>query len=186
MYIFIWDVIYEHCSYFTPVSLSFAFSSCGFRVCNLTEEFEDQFLCLDALLVNQHAQDSGYALSNEVNRIASDIASFATNYRKKVQECRDKLEQIEGGGQRVVAWGAGSKGVTFLNTFRNQHQIKYVVDINPHKQGMFVPGTGQQIVPPEFLKKYKPDVIVVMNPIYKSEIRELTDKLGLTTNFMYV
>ena len=52
------------------------------------------------------------------------------------------------------------------------------MDINPRKQGMYVAGTGQQIVPPEFLKYYQPDVVIVMNPIYESEIRQIIEGLG--------
>jgi hypothetical protein len=60
------------------------------------------------------------------------------------------------------------------------------VDINPGKQGMHVPCTGQKIVPPEFLQKYQPDLIIVMNPIYKQEIQKFTDKLGLTAKLTFV
>ena len=88
-------------------------------------------------------------------------------------------------GQRVVVWGGGAKGVTFLNTLKTQDQIEYVVDINPRKQGRYVPGTGQQIVPPEFLRDYQPDVVIVMNPIYKSEIEQIIKGLGLTAKFLY-
>jgi len=36
-------------------------------------------------------------------------------------------------------------------------------------------GTGQEIVAPDFLKRYKPDVVIVMNSIYCEEIkRDLT------------
>lgn len=182
--IFIWDIIYEHCSYFTPNTLSLIFSSCGFRVCDLTEEYKGQFLCIDARPENQGILDSTYT-HREVNQIANYIKSFPNNYRSKVETCRHKLEKIEAKGQSVVAWGAGSKGVTFLNTFKNS-EIEYVVDINPNKQGMYIPGTGQKIVPPEFLKSYKPDSIIIMNPIYKNEIRQLINRLGLNTNFFYV
>jgi len=183
--LFVWDIIYEHCSYFIHISLSRTFSSCGFHVCKLTEEYEGQYLCIDALPSKQNAPDSEHEQHSEVDRIARDIESFASDYRKKVKKCRRKIEQIEGKGQRAVVWGAGSKGVTFLNVFKNS-QIEYVVDINPRKQGMYIPGTGQKIVPPEFLRDYKPDIIIVMNPIYRSEIRELTNKLGLTTRFVFV
>jgi len=183
--LFIWDIIYEHCSYFTPVSLAVTFSSSGFGICELTEEFEGQYLCVHARLGDQSEVDLDYKESKEVNLIANDIESFATNYQSKVETCKHKLEKIKSRGQRVVVWGAGSKGVTFLNTFKNL-QIEYMVDINPHKQGMHIPGTGQRIVPPEFLRGYQPEVIIVMNPIYGSEIQQLTKKLGLTTEFMYV
>lgn len=184
--LFVWDIIYEHCSYFTPASLQLTFSSSGFRVRELTEEFEGQFLSVHALPSNQAEPHIDSTPKPEVKRIASDIASFSDNYENKVEACRQKLKQIESNGQRVVVWGAGSKGVSFLNTFRNSPQIEYAVDINPRKQGMHVAGTGQQIVPPGFLRGYQPDVIIVMNPIYTTEIRQLTRKLGLAPEFVYV
>ena len=48
--------------------------------------------------------------------------------------------------------------------------IDYVVDINPHRQGNYMAKTGQEIVGPGFLREYKPDVVIVMNPIYRDEI----------------
>jgi FlaA1/EpsC-like NDP-sugar epimerase len=98
---------------------------------------------------------------------------------------RSSLERLTKGGRRIVVWGAGSKGVTFLNTLQDTNTIGYVVDINPQKQGRFVAGTGQQIVSPEFLQLYQPDVIIVMNVIYQKEIQEVTDKLGLSPKFSY-
>ncbi len=71
-----------------------------------------------------------------------------------------------------------------MNALETQDQIRYVVDINPRKQGMYLAGTGQQVVPPEFLRDDQPDVVIVMNPIYEDEIRQLTEDLGLTPEFM--
>ena len=48
--------------------------------------------------------------------------------------------------------------------------IDRVVDINPHKQGKFLAGTGQQIVAPEQLRDAPPDVVLLMNPIYRDEV----------------
>jgi hypothetical protein len=70
-----------------------------------------------------------------------------------------------------------------LNTFKNSG-IEYAVDINPREQGNYIPGTGQQIVSPNFLKKHRPHVIIVMNPIYKHEIQQTIKKLGLTARLM--
>jgi hypothetical protein len=78
-----------------------------------------------------------------------------------------------------VVWGGGSKGVTFLNMLKAQHQIEYVVDLNPRKQGKYVAGTGQKIVPPEFLWEYRPDIVIVMNPIYENEIRQMLNELAI-------
>ncbi|MCK5572471.1 MAG: SAM-dependent methyltransferase, partial [Bacteroidetes bacterium] len=52
-------------------------------------------------------------------------------------------------------------------------------DINPYKRGTYMAGTGQEIVLPEFLQSYRPDVVVVMNPIYCDEIRDDLSKLDV-------
>ena len=62
---------------------------------------------------------------------------------------------------------------------KQQQEIKYVVDINPNKKGKYIPGTGQQIVEPEFLVDYQPHLIIIMNPIYESEIRNMLENLNL-------
>jgi len=179
----IWDLIYEHCSYFSASSLSYLFTSCGFGICDLSETYEGQFLCIEAL---PREGLSGSTCDPRVGLegMTSDVAAFADQYRSKVQAWRRNLERIARAGQRAVIWGAGSKGVTFLNTLETQDQIVYAVDINPRKQGMYLAGTGQQVVPPDFLQDDQPDVLIVMNPIYEDEIRQLTEGLGFTPEFM--
>jgi 2-polyprenyl-3-methyl-5-hydroxy-6-metoxy-1,4-benzoquinol methylase len=44
----IWDLIYEHCSYFTVQSLTALFQNAGFRVLNTGVEFDNQFLWIEA------------------------------------------------------------------------------------------------------------------------------------------
>jgi hypothetical protein len=57
--------------------------------------------------------------------------------------------------------------------------VEYVVDINPRKHGMYMPGTGQRIVGPEFLAEYRPDKVIVINPVYVDEIGKDLKRLGL-------
>ena len=49
-------------------------------------------------------------------------------------------------------------------------QVEYVVDVNPYRHGRHMPGSGQEIVAPEFLAEYRPEVVIAMNPIYLDEI----------------
>ena len=174
----IWDIIYEHCCYFTPVSLSYAFSHSGFNIHELTEEFRGQFLCIEVSPRNliDELTDS---VTDEVQKVTRDINTFATKFQSKVEIWQHELEKNLAQGQRVAVWGAGSKGVTFLNILKTQSQIDYVVDINPRKQGMYIAGTGQRIVSPEFLQEYQPDVVLIMNSIYKNEIQQTLTSLGL-------
>jgi SAM-dependent methyltransferase len=229
----IWDILYEHCTYFVPSSLKRVFSDYGFKVTNLSEAFAGQFLCLEALPVveevtlsdrnlileqslisatkerelvqvgastqntvletstsvvpgYQNWTDSATYLlpeidseSEEVELLQRDIENFTTNFQAKIAIWQHKLAQIAQTKQRAVVWGAGAKGVTFLNLLKVRGAIEYIVDMNFRKHWKYVAGTGQQIVPPEFLQAYRPDVVIVMNPIYEEEIRQLLADLGL-------
>src|SRR5262249_30116437 len=82
----------------------------------------------------------------------------------------DFLRSRTSAGRRVAIWGGGSKGVSFLTTTGFTDEVAQVVDINPYKQGKFLPGTGHQVIGPEALKDAPPNVVIVMNPIYLPEI----------------
>jgi hypothetical protein len=74
----------------------------------------------------------------------------------------------------IAIWGAGAKGVTFANLIDPQSQrIACVVDVNPNKQGHFVPGTGHPIVGPMDVQAHGIRTALVLNPNYIYEIESL-------------
>jgi hypothetical protein len=42
-----------------------------------------------------------------------------------------------------------------------------------------MPVTGQEIVSPDFLGEYKPDVVIVMNSVYVEEIKKDLNRMDL-------
>jgi hypothetical protein len=66
-----------------------------------------------------------------------------------------------------------------LSSLGIRESIEHVVDINPYRHGMFMAGTGQEIISPEDLVVDPPDQVIIMNPIYRDEIRRTLEKLGL-------
>lgn len=176
----VWDIIYEHCSYFSRNSMTGLFGSFGFEVLEVTEGFGGQFLGVEAVPSASLAERS----RNGVRILADQVSDFAGQYHEKVEKHRKKINDIITAGKRIVLWGAGSKGKTFLNVLKIRDEIAYVIDINPRKQGMFVAGTGQQIVSPEFLVSYQPDTIILMNAIYKNEIEDLLKLSKVTAQIL--
>jgi hypothetical protein len=177
----IWDIIYEHCSYFSRPSLARLFEQNDFRVQRLASVFNGQFLTIEAVPVAAGIAVAGDRQA-EVAELAGLAEAFAGNYRQKVSAWEARLAEMAAAGQRVVIWGTGSKGVTFLNSVPAARQIAYAVDINPRKQGMFVAGSGQKIVSPAFLVAYQPDVVIIMNPNYEAEISNQLAALGVTAS----
>jgi hypothetical protein len=54
-----------------------------------------------------------------------------------------------------------------------------VVDINPHKHGKFLAGSGIEIASPASLNQVRPDVVLIMNSIYTAEIQADLNARGL-------
>jgi hypothetical protein len=73
-----------------------------------------------------------------------------------------------------AVWGAGSKGVIYsIFTQRTGGRIDAVIDINPSKQGRYMPVTGYRVTTPaEAIERLPPgSCIYVMNPNYLEEVR---------------
>lgn len=180
-----WDIYYEHCSYFSIGSLARLFRRCGFEVINLATGYDNQYLMIETLLSNGR---EGVRLKDEydLEELSKDVMYFSQKYQNKIDTWRRKLKEITQRGHRTVLWGSGSKGVSFLTYLKIRNEIEFVVDINPYKQNMYMPGTGQKIVSPAFLKEYKPDLVIIMNPVYRDEIQRDLNQMGLTPDLITV
>lgn len=173
------DIYYEHCAYFTPGSLSRLFAAAGFREFDLTIEYDSQYLTIEAR-PNPAGNAPAEAPTDDMDELRDLVASFPTRMAAKMAVWRERLEGWRREGQRVVIWGSGSKAVSFLTSFGPYGEISHAVDINPYRQGAFIPVTAQAIVAPTDLPSINPDVVVVMNAIYEREIRESLAGLGLS------
>ncbi len=172
-----WDVYYEHCSYFSAGSLARLFERSGFEVMDLHMDYDDQYLILEARPVADGTDPTPWPVDDRAD-LAAGIERFASGYDETIRFWRSKLSEVTQDGGKVVIWGAGSKGVSFLSEL-GAH-VHAAVDINPHKHGMYMAGTGHRIVAPEQLRTIRPDLVVVMNPIYVDEIRADLETLGIS------
>jgi SAM-dependent methyltransferase len=173
-----WDIYYEHCTYFTLGSLARLFRSCGFDVLDLATGFDDQYL----LIVARPGDGTGgtqLAAEQDLAAVTAAVKSFRSRVPSAISDWRSRLSELAQAGKRAVLWGSGSKAVAFLTTLGIRDEVRYVVDINPHKHGMYLAGTGQLIVAPAFLTEYQPDLIILMNPIYRDEVRSDCLELGV-------
>jgi hypothetical protein len=168
-----WDVYYEHCSYFSSASLRHLFTRTGFAVQRIWTGYDDQYLMIVTRPTEKVCSDTP-AGSNSVAAIIRLSGGFATAAARSRTVWQSRLRKWAAAGQRTVLWGSGSKAVAFLTTLRVRDEINHAVDINPYRVGKFLPGTGQRIVAPGFLRDYRPDNVIIMNPVYRDEVeREL-------------
>jgi len=148
-----WDIFYEHVNYF-----------------RLTD-FENIF---------GRIEDSGRLFGEQYLYVVADLSSL----KKKLSAPRpgvtfpsDLLPRVSLDEQfpAHAIWGAGSKGVIFsIFTERAGRHIDAVIDINPSKQGRFMPVSGYRVETPlAALERLPPgSCIHVMNPNYLAEVKE--------------
>ena len=106
---------------------------------------------------------------------------FGEKAREQIEAAKLELQQYQRQGP-VVLWGAGSKGMTYLNLIATNQQVSAVVDVNPRKTGFGVPGTDYVITTPESLVTLKPKTVLIANPVYKAEIESILTSNGITCN----
>lgn len=175
-----WDLYYEHCSYFTLGSLARLFRRHGFELLDLYKEYDDQYLLIEAKTASQGAEPMGrrFEAEDDLAATLAAVDSFEAAIEDKFAGLRADLAEARSRGP-VVLWGSGSKAVSYLTTLGIGDEVTAVVDINPHKHGKFLAGTGHEIIAPERLKEIQPAHVLIMNPIYVDEITRDVRAMGL-------
>ena len=181
----IWDLIYEHCGYFSPASLTRLLETHGFRITNLRESYGGQFISVEAQL-GEPNERQGIPAPKALAEMKSLVETFAAKFHTMRDEWQKRLDDLHEQKGRAVIWGAGSKGVMFLNLLAANGAVHCAIDLNPRKQGMFVPGTGQAIISPETLRDISPDLVIVMNSLYETEIQVALNAMSLKPEVMTV
>jgi SAM-dependent methyltransferase len=176
----VWDLIYEHVSYFTPASLRRLAAETGLLDAEIAPCFGGQYLGLDArasamppvAMPPDGAEVAGLVAAADA--LAAQVAAMRRDWAARLAGWR-------GEGRQIALWGAGSKGVTFLNIVEGTGAIGHVVDISPDKRGRHVPGTGHRIEAPEEMARAArgPIEMIAMNPLYRDEIALRLAELGV-------
>jgi SAM-dependent methyltransferase len=92
-------------------------------------------------------------------------------FARHVSLLRQALGATLGRFSSLGAYGAAAKGVLLLNVLRlDSSRIPWVADVSPHKQGRFIPGTGQPIVPPQRLLDDQPQACLLLPWNLRDEI----------------
>ena len=178
------DRNHQHRSYFSPHSLEKLFRGAGFFPTAVGKEYGDQYLTIAA-----STADTGVGTltgPDDLDALKAMVAGFPAMFQHQLDFWRGRLGELQAAGKTAVIWGSGSKGVSFLTTLGLTDEIAGAVDINPHRQGYFMPGTGHRILGPDDLVEIDPGAVIIMNPIYREEIAEDLRKRGLEPEILAI
>ena len=119
---------------------------------------------------------------------AGEIPALAQRYAAEEARLRDmwwaRIVNLREAGP-VAVWGAGAKGTTFAHLVDPQCKlIDCLVDLNPNKQGKFVPGTGHPIIDIHGLSERGVCTAILMNPNYREENERLLAAAGIAVQLI--
>lgn len=176
------DTVYhEHFSYLSFTTVKKIFEAAGLEMFDV-EEIPTHGGSLRVYA--KHAEDRSKKVSENVTLLLekekrkgiTDIASYSGFQQRALKikiSLLDFLLEQKKEGKNVAAYGAAAKGNTLLNYCGVKGDlIDFVVDANIHKQNKFLPGSHIPVVNEEYLKKQKPDYIIIFPWNIKEEIKE--------------
>ena len=135
----------------------------------------------------QASVDIVHSLEGEAGLLALDgYAGFDTRVREVRTALRNFLTATKQAQESVVAYGAAAKGNTLLNYCGvDSSLVRFVVDRNPHKQHLSLPGSRLEVRPVEDLVDARPDYVLILPWNLKDEIvRSLPEVAGWGGRFV--
>ncbi len=173
------DTIYhEHFSYFSLLTAERIFAAHGLKIFDVDQ------------LTTHGGSLRIYACHETLNRRTSEAVArvraterqagldqpetydgFARQVNRTKRNLLSFLIDAKSNGKSIVGYGAPAKGNTLLNFCGiGTDFLDYTVDRNPHKQGMFLPGTRIPIRAPEAIAETRPDYVLILPWNLKDEI----------------
>lgn len=176
------DTIYhEHFSYFSLLSLKKILSKHNLTI---FDAYQEEIHGGSLRVFAAHSINKNYSPSKEINNLIlkerenglHKISTY-TKFSKEIPKMKSnvwdffiKTKKME---KKIVCYGAPAKGNTLLNYCGiGRDFIEYTVDVSPHKQGLYLPGSNIPIFSPSKIKKTKPEYVIILPWNLKEEIME--------------
>jgi SAM-dependent methyltransferase len=173
------DTIYhEHFSYFSLLTASRALERHGLTIFDVEElPTHGGSLRIYAAHVPRPPGERVVALREReraagIEELATYLA-FAERVRREKREIVRFFAEQKDADMSIAGYGAPAKGNTLLNYCGiGRDFIDYTVDLNPHKQGRYLPGTHIPIRDPDEIRRTRPDLVVILPWNLRDEVME--------------
>ncbi len=166
------DTIYhEHISFFSVKSFKTLAERAGLYLIDVvrTHVHGTSFV----FVLSKHNNVSKDLLGDELPLSVRIMEEYSRNCRKIAREIVAEIKQLKEQGYKVIGYGAAAKGNTFLNF--SKFTLDYIVDDNPLKQGLYVPGSKILIKSPDAISLEEGKLIVI--PLAWNFFDEIKEKV---------
>jgi len=178
------SIYHEHFSYFSLISIQKILNAYDLEIFDVSE------LSIHGGSLRvfvKHKKNNSFSKKDSVSKLEKKEIGFGVkkinmyndfmkDISKLKKEIHDFFVNSKLEGKTIACYGAPAKGNTLLNFCElGKNFIDFTVDISPHKQGLFLPGTHIPIFHPDKIKEIKPDLLIILPWNLKEEIIEQMD-----------
>lgn len=176
------DTIYhEHFSYLSATTVNGIFKAHGLTLFDV-EEIPTHGGSLR--IYARHGEDAEkpvearlHALIQKEREAGITRLDYYRSFTEKVKQTKRSLLKflisVKEEGKTIAGYGAPAKGNTLLNYCGIRTDfLDYTVDLSPHKQGRYLPGSRIPIHGPEKIKETRPDYVLILPWNLKNEIMQ--------------
>lgn len=131
----------EHRLYFTPDSFRRFFEVSGFTVVKFLSypyAFENSLVAI--------VKTNGAPQRNGLHSQEKMMHAYAAAYFRVRGRIRSFLDEFTNRQGPIALFGAGHLACTYVNLLEIGGHVKFIVDDNPYKQGLFMPGSRLPVV----------------------------------------
>lgn len=174
------DTIYhEHFSYFSLHAVARVFARHGLTIFDVEElPTHGGSLRIYAARAADATKPIGRRVGDLLGRerqqaltVLDPYLSFAGEVAATKRALLKFLIEAKAEGKTIVGYGAPAKGNTLLNHCGVRTDfIDYVVDLNPYKQGRYLPGSHIPIYHPDHIRDTRPDYLLLLPWNLRDEI----------------
>jgi len=144
-YSFLWE---EHAAYFTPDTMRRVVQRAGLQPSSILTY---GYALEDSLVAVVRPIPDTPVISPATAGELSLARTYGEGFEAVRGQTRGELLRLEADGKRTAVFGAGHLAAKFLNFFDLQQAVHAVVDDNPHKLGLLMPGSGVLVRPSSVL-----------------------------------
>lgn len=174
------DFFYEHVQHFTEESFRRMFEEAGYEVIEEQSRYGDEVVVITA----RPRTEETMRVVTPTHRpdFEKQSVAFAESVPRLRKNVRNKIDQWSREGKKIALWGGAGKGAAMSNILGfNLKDFPFAIDSDLGKAHFFVPGTGQEIFGPSYLKENASvDGILICTNWRARDIEKEIRKLGIT------
>jgi len=155
-----YDFFPDHLNYYSKQTLKLALEMNQFEVIEIVHGMHDEYNIAYVKNID----------SNEVFNMQESMLDIITQINNLIT----KEKQFN---RKIAIWGAGGKGISTMAA-ANVEGVSYVIDTDPHKQGLFTPVLHLPIHSPEILNIQPVDTILITALAYTNEILDQLNQIN--------